>query len=464
MAAAAARVSDWLSVRQVEELSAALHDTPEMARARAAAYRAFTEQPLEPDPLYRKYGYFGGVDLAGLDPVARAPPVELPAAQPATIELVHDATGSRVRLPSELTDAGVRVFTYDELVERGSSPAASLFAEGAPVPDRLNALSMALLNRAIAIEVPEGLRIPVRVKDVSVLSAPREALSIHRSIRAGRGVRLLVSEELFSTRSESPHQRLYASSTEFDVADDAQVSCVTLHSPDPNAVSLYRRESSVGAHAKLTWVWSGFNGHRTRLRNRSRLVGQGSELEDLQAFYGAGQQSYDSGVRVEHLGTDTRGHSVTRGVFRDDARGMSRGLVYIAKDAVRTLSYLSEHAMLLSKGARSDTIPILEILCRDVKATHSSSVAPVDPERVFYLETRGIPKDAAIRMIGEGFLSHVFERAPVLHLREVLYPYLAARWDGRSVPWTDGTSASLPTLEVAGAGADTEWRFDAKLR
>ena len=73
---------------------------------------------------------------------------------------------------------------------------------------------------------------------------------------------------------------------------------------------------------------------------------------------------------------------------------MSRGLVRIEKDARRTLELpLSEHAMLLTRGARSDTIPILEILCRDVKATHSTSVAPVDPEKVFYLESRGVPED-----------------------------------------------------------------------
>ncbi|EQD30836.1 SUF system FeS cluster assembly, SufBD, partial [mine drainage metagenome] len=53
-------------------------------------------------------------------------------------------------------------------------------------------------------------------------------------------------------------------------------------------------------------------------------------------------------------------------------------------------------------GARSDTIPILEILCRDVKATHSTSVAPVDPDRVFYLESRGHPTSSAVRMIGRG--------------------------------------------------------------
>ena len=105
---------------------------------------------------------------------------------------------------------------------------------------------------------------------------------------------------------------------------------------------------------------------------------------------------------------------------------MSRGLVRIEKEARKTISYLSEHAMLLSRGARSDTIPILEILCRDVKATHSSSVAPVDPERIFYLESRGLPEssgDSDDR--GRKFLS-AHGSAPRSHSwpapRDVLYP------------------------------------------
>ena len=120
--------------------------------------------------------------------------------------------------------------------------------------------------------------------------------------------------------------------------------------------------------------------------------------------------------------------------------------------------------MLLSPGARSDTIPILEILCRDVKATHSTSVAPVDPEKVFYLESRGMDEPEAIRMIGEGFLSYVLERAPIAGLREILYPMLAARWEGRDLPWKGESTPVLPELSVSGTEAAPEWRFDTKLR
>lgn len=465
MAVVEARPDRWLSAEQVRELSHSLGDTAPMAEARRDAYRAFLEQPIEPDPLYRKYGYFAGVDLSDLEPQRRGARVPEPAAQPETIEVLHDAAGTRVRMPSALRDAGVTIATYPQILQNlpQGGGAFGLVRGAPPIPDRLTALAVTLTNRAIEVAIPDHTSLPVRLKDVTVLSEPHQALSVHRRIRVGRGSRLLASEEVF-TQGRGAGQRLHGSTTEIEVGDDAQAAFLTVHAPDLETISLSGRQATVGARARMMWTWGGFGGFRTKSRNTTRLPGQGADVEDLQAFYGAGRQAYDSGVRIEHIGTDTHGQSITRGVFRDEARGMSRGLVRIEKDARKTVSFLSEHAMLLSKGARSDTIPILEILCRDVKATHSTSVAPVDPEKVFYLESRGIDQDDAIRMIGEGFLAHVLARAPFADLRDRLYPYLAARWDGRELAWDGAVSPSLPALEFTGAGPGTDWRFDAKLR
>ncbi len=297
-----------------------------------------------------------------------------------------------------------------------------------------------------------------------MLSQPHESLSIHRSIRGGKNSQLLATEEVYSTPNGHAGQRLYASRVDLELGDEAKAVYLGVHAPDLHAVSVYRRTASTGRSSKLAWIWNGLGGYRTKMRNHTRLTGAGSSVEDLQAFYGAGEQSYDSSFDLTHISTDTHGQSITRGVFTDSARGMSRGLVRIEPQARKTIAVISEHAMLLSKGARSDTIPILEILCRDVKATHSTSVAPVDPEKVFYLESRGMNRSDAIRMIGEGFLSYVYDRAPVAGLREMLYPSLSTRWDGGQVAWVDGHCPLLPALSVTGTEAAPEWRFDSKMR
>ncbi len=464
MASAAPRYDAWLSAEAVAALSEKAGDPSSTARERREAHSRFLKLPLEPNPLYRGYGYFSNVDLAGLDPAASGPAVALPPQNEGTVRVVHDASGTRGFVPPELVSAGVRFRAFEEIWSGGEADIVAFLGKEEEATDRLSALGSALVNRGYELELPDRYRAPVRVADYAVLSLPHEAISIHRSVRCGVGSQLLFTEEVFSTPEVPEGQRLHASSTSLTTGADAKVVYLGVHSPDMRTVSIYRRRATTGANSRIAWLWNGMGGFRTKVRNQSTLAGAGSEVTDLQTFFGAGDQSFDSSVDLTHTSTDTHGQSITRGVFRDQARGMSRGLVRIEHEARKTVAYVSEHAMLLSKGSRSDTIPILEILCRDVKATHSTSVAPVDPEKVFYLESRGFSQPAAVRLIAEGFLAYVHERAPVAGLRELLYPLLAARWDGREVPWTGPEFPALPPLEVTGTEGAPEWRFDAKLR
>jgi len=464
MAAAVARPDQWLSTEQVRDLSKSLDDPQPFVAARDDAFERFQNLPIEPNPLFRGYGYFSNVDLTGVDARTHGAAVPLPAPIPGAIRIVQDASGTRVDLPPTLRSAGVTVRTLSE-IWAGPAPELSQFLRGAGEPaDKLSALSTTLLNRGYRLEIPEGLTDPVRVQDLTVLSAAHEALSVRRSIHTGAKTQLLFTEEVYASPAASAGQRLYASSVDLDLGERAKTVYLTVHAPDLRTVSIYRRTATTGEEGRLAWLWNGLGGFRTKIRNQTTLTGRGSHVDDLQTFYGASDQAFDSSVDFTHVATDTHAQSITRGVFRDSSRGMSRGLVRIEPAAAKTVVFISEHAMLLSPGARSDTIPILEILCRDVKATHSTSVAPVDPEKVFYLETRGIGPSDAVRMIGEGYLSYVLDRAPIAGLRDVLYPALAARWDGHEIVWDPAAWPTLPALEVTGSESAPEWRFDAKLR
>ncbi|HEY1197366.1 MAG TPA: SufD family Fe-S cluster assembly protein [Thermoplasmata archaeon] len=464
MASAVPRFEEWLSSEQVGQLSSEFGDPEEFARRRVGAYDRFRHLEIEPNPLYRGYGYFTNVDLAGIEPGAKGPAVGLPPQLEGSIRIVHDLFGTRIELPEDLRKAGVRAIPLSEIWGSGKTEVEA-FLRGTEEPaDRLSALATALLNRGYRLEIPDHFPQPVRVQELCLLSRPKEALSVRRAIRVGAGAQLLATEEVYSTESPADGQRLYASSTDLDLADYAKTVFLTVHAPDLRTVSVYRRTATTGTESRIGWMWNGLGGYRMKMRNHTRLTGRGSVAEDFQTFYGAKDQSYDSSFDLTHIATDTHGTSVTRGVFTDQARGMSRGLVRIEPDARKTVALISEHAMLLSRGARSDTIPILEILCRDVKATHSTSVAPVDPEKVFYLESRGISESDAVRMIGEGFLANVYDRAPVAGLREILYPSLQARWDGAAILWKAGEYPALPRLDVTGTDAAPDWRFDSKLR
>ncbi len=466
MEAAAPAYARWFDEGQIAGLSKELGDPPEFATLRKSAFEAFLRLPVEPDPLYRKYAYFRGTDLTQASPSITGPPVGLPPLPAHVIRVVHDGSGSRAEVPEELRAAGVQVRTLPHILRAGDE-AMSEFLAGIDIKgqriDKFEALTAAFLNRGLEIDVPARCALPVRVQDLTIFSRPQEALAIRRHVHAGAQSRVIVSEEVYSTGGASG-QRYYGSTNRVHADDSARVAYLSVHAPDEKVVASYSRSAIVGPNSQMAWVSAGYGGFRTRTRNYSDVVGNGGDLTDLQSFYGDNQQAYDSYVQITHIGTDTHGQSITRGVFKDESRGVSRGLARMEKEARKTISYLSEHAMLLSKGARSDTIPVLEILCRDVKATHSSSVAPVDPERIFYLESRGIPRQEAIRMISEGFLSYVFDRAPIEGLRDLLFPHLTQRWEGRQIAWTESGYPALPALDLHGVQSGGEWRFDTKLR
>jgi Fe-S cluster assembly scaffold protein SufB len=104
-------------------------------------------------------------------------------------------------------------------------------------------------------------------------------------------------------------------------------------------------------------------------------------------------------------------------------------MIVIDRSAVGTDSFLGEFGMNLSKGARSVAIPSLEIDQPDCRrAMHSSSVGPIDPSQLFYLESRGISPDDARKFIVLGFLEPVVARVPLEAAQERLRELLEGKW------------------------------------
>ena len=96
------------------------------------------------------------------------------------------------------------------------------------------------------------------------------------------------------------------------------------------------------------------------------------------------------------------------------------GLIRIAKAATQTQAFQTNRNLLLSQGAKAETIPMLEILADDVQCKHAASVGPIDDEQAFYLMSRGVPRAQAERLIVMGFIEPVIQDVPFEPLRERL--------------------------------------------
>jgi Fe-S cluster assembly protein SufD len=87
-------------------------------------------------------------------------------------------------------------------------------------------------------------------------------------------------------------------------------------------------------------------------------------------------------------------------------------MIYVAPNASKTDGYQANRNLVLDRRARADSIPGLEILTDDVRCTHGATVGKIDQEQIYYLESRGLPRTDAERLIVEGFFDPIMQRIP----------------------------------------------------
>jgi Fe-S cluster assembly protein SufD len=164
-----------------------------------------------------------------------------------------------------------------------------------------------------------------------------------------------------------------------------------------------------GQEKVLPLVWTGGSDEITV---NAHLVGRGARLDVVGAFFLTNTDEVKATINITHAAADTYSNTLIKSVLNEKAHGGFYGLVKINQGAKNTDTYFREDALLISKNAKAEAIPSLEIDENEVKAGHASTVGPVDPETIFYLQSRGIPADQAKRLIVQGYLGAVAARLP----------------------------------------------------
>jgi Fe-S cluster assembly scaffold protein SufB len=223
---------------------------------------------------------------------------------------------------------------------------------------------------------------------------------------------------------------LFTGSTELHLGPGSRLRLASLQEFGPRHVTFQHRTARIGDGADLRWALAQLGSRLVRSRVDNVLAGDRSTVEQVEIVFGSEDQLHDLTSYTRHVGRDTTGQLLSKGVLLDRARAYLKGMISIEKTAIGTDSYLGEFGMNLSKQARSVAIPSLEIDQPDCRrAAHSSSVGPIDESQVFYLETRGIPPDEARKFIVLGFLEPVVSRVPLAAAQDRLREALEAKWD-----------------------------------
>jgi Fe-S cluster assembly protein SufD len=282
------------------------------------------------------------------------------------------------------------------------------------------ALAMANVERVLLIEVEAEARLD-RPVVVHVEGSPGANYG-HVIVHAGRFSEATV---IFRHVGETGD----AANVEFVVDDGARLSVITVQDWAPGAVHLTAHSALVARDAAFRHVNVTLGGSVVRIVPTVRFAGPGAHAELLGVSFAGDGQHFESRLFVDHSQPRCTSNVLYKNaLLGDSARTVWIGDVRIRPTATGTDTYEMNRNLLLSDGARADSVPNLEIETGDIAgAGHASATGRFDDLQLFYLQSRGVPEVEARRLVVRGFFADVVERIGVPDLQRQIMAAIETR-------------------------------------
>lgn len=343
----------------------------------------------------------------------------------------HNSSIVRIELNEDLKQQGVILTDLETAVREHPELVQPYFmTDCIPVDsNKYTALHAAFWSGGIFLYVPQGVEIAAPILSQVWLDAPGSAFFSHT---------LIVADEMSSVRFVTE----YSSGVEGDQAtllDDvvevyaknaASVEFSNLQELGQNIWNITNKNAIFAKDASVTFVLAEL-GSKVNITNiGAGLKGNGSAGELVGVFFTDHDQRFAISSLSNHDALSTNAETLVKGVLTDESRVEFDGMIRIQPKAQRTASFLSAHALLLSKKSRAELIPGLEIAANEVSASHGATSGQIDEEQLFYLMVRGIARPEAERIIVQGFFEPVLQRIPLENLRARLRRGIVRRMSG----------------------------------
>lgn len=384
---------------------------------RQAAFRVFEQQPM-PDPKQEAWRYVE-VDF-DLDDHVPAPPGAEAMPEDAVLSALGGGAG-RITVVDGYTTS-VQVDPAVSATALRTQPAPSLVS---PDIDKFAAANHAFGVDGALIRIPRGVEVDgpivIDIQQVSPVSLGFPAISVE--VEEGASASLVV---VF--RSPNGRRVALAPNLSLVVADRGRLKFATVQVLGDEALLVNHQRVQLGNDATVQLGEVGLGGRYARLDLGIELRGNGSSVDLAGLSFGERRQVMDYRVLVDHIGHDTSSNVFIKGAVEDEAQSVFSGLLRIEPRAFRTSAFETNRNLVLSPGAKAHSVPNLEILCDDVVCGHGSSVGPLEEEHLYYLESRGLSRPRAERVLISGFFSEIVGKLPVEGLAGPLLEVVTRRF------------------------------------
>ena len=421
----------------IDEISSTKNEPVWLKEYRKNSLNIYQKLPLETSPLYNKY-----TDANRMDPEQVSLTINSDKSVPNFLnsrlkELENETSiiqiGSnihKINLPDELAKKGLVISSIDDALKNYSDILQKTLESTNSNEDKYTALNNAAFNSGIFIHVPRNVILEKPIHIISSLSVDGASTISRNVIVTEESSKANVIQELYAPKT--PHQQAYLELLNVSVGQNSRLDGTTLQVMDNSAVNFSTRKSNIDQDGKINWYLGLFGAMLSRYRIDYYLNGTGAIANDSEVVFGNDDQSFDLSSNVNHEKPSTEGKVIEKSILKDKSKSLFKGMIRIKEEASKSKSFLSGRSILLDKGAKSDAIPGLEIFTNDVKATHSASVAQIDEEQIFYLQTRCLNRKEAERIIVEGFLEPL-SRTMSYQVRAWIAYLIESKWEGREL-------------------------------
>jgi Fe-S cluster assembly protein SufD len=287
--------------------------------------------------------------------------------------------------------------------------------------DRISALAYGSAAEVTLIEVaPEAE--PAEAVVIRLVGKGGDAAAARTFVKVGNFAKVTIVLEQTGTVT-------LADNIEVVIGDSAQLTFVTLAEWDADAVQAQHVKFRVGKDARVQHVQVALGGDLVRQFTSVEYAGRGGDAELWGLYFAAAGQHFEHRQLVDHGVPDCRSYVGYRGALQGaSAHTVWVGDVLIRAAATGTDTYEINRNLILTDGARADSVPNLEIETGEVAgAGHASATGRFDDEQLFYLMSRGITEGEARKLVVRGFFAELINKIPVEEMRERLGDAIEAR-------------------------------------
>jgi Fe-S cluster assembly protein SufD len=293
---------------------------------------------------------------------------------------------------------------YPDLVKQHFFTKAVLPDEG-----KFAALNAAAWTHGVFLYVPKNVHVELPLHSIFYNSHPGASIG-HVLVVLEKGADATILQEYLSP--DADRHASYIGATELLVGDNANLKYVSLQAWGHHTFEFSHQRARVGRDAQLDWVVGTMGSKLTKAFLEIMIDGQGSWSRMSGMCFADGNQLIDLDTLQVHNAPNTTSDLLFKNALTQEARTIWQGMIRVAPNAQKADGFQANRNLLMRPSARADSVPGLEIEADDVRCTHAATVGKLDEEPVYYLQTRGVPRMEAERLIVNGYFWDVLERIP----------------------------------------------------